>query len=68
MKKRGIFWLVSPVALTFIGLIILGLNSLTDPGSGIHVVLNLFSFLFTGVGFIAFIPGLIYGIVILTKK
>ena len=68
MKKRGIFWLVFPAALTLIGVIILALSSLTETASGINVVLNLLSFLFTGAGVIAFIPGLIYGIVILTKK
>ena len=68
MKKRGMFWLIEPAALAIVGFIVAGLNSLTDANSGLHMALNLLAFLCMGVGVLAFIPGLIYGIVLLNKK
>lgn len=68
MKQRGIFWVTAPAALVIIGIVLLALNGLTPIGSAIHTILNLIDFLLLGVGIIAFVPGLIYGIVLLTKK
>lgn len=68
MKKRGIFWISAPAAAVVAGIVILALNGLTSATSGLHVIVNLIDFLLIGAGVIAFVPGLIYGIVLLTKK
>ncbi|RWZ78392.1 MAG: hypothetical protein EOT05_01360 [Candidatus Microsaccharimonas sossegonensis] len=68
MKKRGIFWIIAPPGLVVVGVIVWVLNSIIDPSSGIGVVLNLIAFLFMGFGVLAFIPGLIYGVILLSKK
>ena len=68
MKKRGLFWIITPSALGILGIIIMAINGLTPADSGVSVILNLLAFLCIGLGMVAFIPGLIYGIIVLNRK
>ncbi len=67
-KKRGIFWLIGPALFVVAGFTLAFINQFTGLDNPIHVVLNLVSFILIGGGSLAFIPGLVYGIVLLNKK
>ncbi len=69
MKKRGIFWLVAPAASAIAGFIIwIGFSFVLSGGSVFQTIVNLIAFILMGFGVLAFIPGLIYGIVLVSKK
>lgn len=67
-KKRAKFWIFGPAVSFASGSLVGFLNTFTNSHDSLHVILNLIAFLLIAPAVLAFIPGIIYGLVLLNKK
>ena len=67
-KKRALFWIIAPASFIGVGLVLGFVNRFTPLDSPVHVIINLVTFLFIYGGIVAFVPGMVYGIVLLRRR
>lgn len=67
IKKHGKFWLIAPASSLTAGLFAAMLGRFVTV-EAVHTLLNVIAYILIGFGALAFIPGLLYGFVLVKKK
>lgn len=67
IQKRAVFWLVAPAGSFAAGILVAAINHFIPLGAA-HSLVNVVVYLLLGFGIVGFIPGVIYGIILMSKK